>query len=240
MTRFVIGPAISAALLATAACSATPSSPSASLTTASPATAAFSAQTFSSGVTSSTLDHGHGGNSGPGSDNSGHDEHGDRGNGREAQLEGAIVSIDAAHKSFVVRATTVNVRPETIIRHGHTVLTFADLVVGAQVHVKGPADGTAVAAREIKVQREDGEDGNDPDGGEAEGVVSGLAGTCPAITFTVGTLKVSASATTIFRHGGCLAVVNGAQVEVKGAVQSDGSLAASRISAGHEGDDADD
>ena len=241
MTRFVIGPAISAALLAITACSGTsptgPASPSASLSTASPATAAFSAQTFSSGVTSSTLDHGHGGNSGPGSDNNGHDEHGDRGNGREEQLEGAIASIDAAHKSFVVRGTTVNVLPATIIRHGDTVLAFADLVVGARVHVKGAADGTAVAAREIKVQREDGEDA---DRGEAEGVVSGLAGTCPAITFNVGTLKVSASATTIFGHGGCLAVVNGAQVEVKGAVQSDGSLAASRISAGHEGDDADD
>ena len=136
-----------------------------------------------------------------------------------------------------MRGTTVNVLPETIIRHGHTMLTFADLVVGGRVHVKGSADGAAVTAREITVQREGGED---RDAGEAEGVVSGLAGRCPAITFTVGTLKVTASATTVFRHGGCAAVLNGARVEVKGAVQSDGSLAASRISAGQEEDDADD
>jgi hypothetical protein len=95
-----------------------------------------------------------------------------------------------------VRGTTVNVLPETIIRHGHTMLTFADLVVGGRVHVKGSADGTP-SRREIKVQREDGEDRGDH---EAEGVVSGLAGTCPAITFNVGTLKVTASATTVFRY----------------------------------------
>ena len=237
MTRFVIGSGISAALLATAACSGSsstgPSSPTASVATTA---AAFSAQTLSSGVTSSTLDHGHGGsNSGS---NSGRND--DRGHGREDQLEGTIASVDTAHKSFVVRGTTVNVLPETIIRHGHTLLTFADLVAGARVHVKGSADGAAVAAREITVQREDGKDLDDRDGNEVEGVVSGLAGTCPAITFNVGTLKVTTSATTIFRRDGCAAVINGAPVEVKGTVQSNGSLAASRVSAGHEEDDGDD
>jgi hypothetical protein len=220
MTRFVIGTALSVTFMMTAGCSgSSPSSPSSS----------FQAQSFSAGGASSIAlsSHDHGSN--------GLEEH--HGNGREEQLEGAIASIDAAHKSFVVRGTTVSVLPETIIRHGHTSLTFADLVVGTRVHVKGSAgDGTAVTAREVKVQREDG----DRDEDEAEGVVSGLTGTCPAITFNVGTRKVTASATTVFGHGGCAAVANGEEVEVKGTVQSDGSLAASRISADHEGDDADD
>src|SRR6185295_1566227 len=216
--------ALSVTVMMTIACSgSSPSSPSSS----------FQAQSFSAGEASSIAlsSHDHGSN--------GLEEHG--GNGREEQLEGAITSIDAAHKSFVVRGTTVNVLPETIIRHGHTMLTFTDLVIGAQVHVKGSAgDGTAVTAREINVQREHGEDRDDPERRDAEGVVSGLAGTCPAITFNVGTRKVTTSANTVFGHGGCAAVANGEEVEVNGTVQPDGSLAASRISVGHEGDDADD
>jgi hypothetical protein len=235
MTRIVIGSAISLALVATAACSGTSS------TSASPAapSTAFSAQTLSTGAALTTLDHDRGGGNttGPANDNNGRND--DHGNGREAQLEGAIVSIDAAHKSFVVRSTTVNVLTATVIRHGHTMLTFADLKAGDQVHVKGATNGTAIDAREIKVQNEGG-DANE--GGEAEGAVAGLAGTCPAITFTVGTAKtkVATNDKTSFGHSLCTDLVNGADVEVGGTVQTDGSILATRVSVGHEKDDAKD
>jgi len=238
MTRIVIGSAISLALVATTACSGSSSS---SMSPAAPSTA-FSAQTFSNGPALTTLDHDHGGNSnsgpgnsntGPGNSNNGHNEdHGDR---REAQLEGAIVSIDAAHTSFVVRTTTVNVLAATTIRHGHTMLAFADLKVGDQVHVKGATNGAAIDAREVNVQNE-GLD--DTDRGEAEGVVAGLAGTCPAITFTIGAsnTKVATNDTTSFGRSVCTDVVNGADVEVRGTVQTDGSILATRVSVGHEKD----
>jgi len=233
MTRIVIGSGISVALLATTACSGTsPASPSASLSVAPPSTTAFHAQTFSKGATLSTLDHGHNGRS----TSESHDDH-DRGNGREAQLEGVIASIDAAHTSFVVNGTTVNVLTTTVLRHGRTTLAFADLKVGDRVHVKGAANGKAVEAREVKLQNERGHDDHDAD--HAEGVVAGLAGTCPAITFTVGTAKTTVTATdkTIFGRGGCAAVVNNVNVEVRGALQADGSILASRVSVEHEEDD---
>jgi hypothetical protein len=136
----------------------------------------------------------------------------------------------------VVRTTTVDVLAATAIRHGHTTLTFADLKVGDQVHVKGATNGTAIDAREVTVQN-DGP-GDDTSRREAEGVVAGLAGTCPAITFTVGAAKtkVATDDKTSFGRSLCTDVVNGADVEVGGTVQTDGSILATRVSVGHEKD----
>ena len=238
MTRIVIGSALSLALVATAACSGSSSN------TTSPAapSSAFSAQTFSTAPTLTTMDHGHDGgssNSGPGNNNNNNGHSEDHGNGREAQLEGAIVSVDAAHTSFVVRTTTVNVVAATVIRHGDTTLKFADLKVGDQVHVKGATNGTAIDAREVNVQNEGADD---TERNEAEGVVAGLAGTCPAITFTVGAAKtkVATNDKTSFGKSLCTDVVNGADVEVRGTVQTDGSILATRVSVGHEKDDGKD
>jgi len=114
------------------------------LSPAAPSSSGLAARTFSTDALTA-LDHGRSG-----------DE--DKHRGREAELEGAIVSIDAAAKTFVVRTTTVNVLETTIIRHGRTTLAFADLKAGDQVHVKGAANGAAIDAREIKVQHEDRDD----------------------------------------------------------------------------------
>ncbi len=230
MSRIVIGASLAVALAATVACGgSSPSSPSATLSAAPPSTTVFAAQPLAAaGAQAAPLttlsSHGHSG-----------DEHG---HGRESQLEGAIVSIDTVHKTFVVGTTTVNVLDTTTIRHGHTTLTFADLKVGQQVHVKGAPNGAAIDARAIFVQNDGHPD--DDTKGEAEGTVSALAGTCPSITFNLGTLKVATNATTVFRHGACADVANGGMVEVKGAIQTDGSLLAARVSLAHEGDDEQD
>jgi len=66
-----------------------------------------------------------------------------------------------------------------------------------------------------------GRDANDNDNNEVEaeivGTVANLAGTCPAITFTIGTTKVMTNAATRFDDSTCALVANGDQVEVKGA-----------------------
>jgi len=161
MTRTVIGAGISMALLAlTTACSG---SSSASLSPAAPSTSALSARTFSSGATVATLDHGRSRDQA--------DEHEGRGHGREAQIEGTIASIDAAHTSFVVGTMTVNVLATTVIRRGDTTLAFADLATGDRVHVKGAANGAAIDARQIKLQREEADDedaAEAPDDGAAD------------------------------------------------------------------------
>jgi Domain of unknown function (DUF5666) len=72
---------------------------------------------------------------------------------------------------------------------------------------------------------------------EVTGAVSGLTGACPTVTFTVQNTRVTTSSTTAFSDTTCARVANGMRVEVKGARQSDGSIAASRVEA--EDDDED-
>lgn len=72
----------------------------------------------------------------------------------------------------------------------------------------------------------------DPDTGrtvDIDGEVSGLAGSCPAVTFTVSGRLVRTSALTEFKKMDCGALRNGLDVEVRGVVQADGSILATRI-----------
>lgn len=72
---------------------------------------------------------------------------------------------------------------------------------------------------------------------EVKGAVSGLTGTCPALTFTVQNTRVTTSSTTAFDDTTCARVANGMRVEVKGARQTDGSVVASRVEADDDDDD---
>ena len=65
---------------------------------------------------------------------------------------------------------------------------------------------------------------------EAEGIIGGLTGACPAVTFMLGTTKVSTDATTMSSDGTCKQLANGKKVEVKGSKQPDGSVKASNVS----------
>ncbi|MBZ5556549.1 MAG: DUF5666 domain-containing protein [Acidobacteriia bacterium] len=134
-----------------------------------------------------------------------------------------ITAVDATAHTIVVRGTTVSVPAGAVIRHGHTMLTFADLTVGTRVHVKASQSGATTVASEVNVQSEDRPDDT------ATGVVSALAGTCPAVTFMAGTTKVSTTATTRFTDGTCAELANGVTAHVKGARQADGSIVADRV-----------
>jgi hypothetical protein len=59
--------------------------------------------------------------------------------------------------------------------------------------------------------------------------VSGLGGTCPALTFTVNSTRVSTNASTQFLKGTCGQLKNGTKVEVEGARLSDGSITAAKV-----------
>jgi hypothetical protein len=78
-------------------------------------------------------------------------------------------------------------------------------------------------------------DNNRQDQAELKGVVSGLTGTCPNVSFTVQNWKVTASETTQFEDVTCGDIKNGMVVEVNGSRQSDGSIKATKV----EGDDDD-
>jgi hypothetical protein len=171
---------------------------------------------------------------GPGDHGRGHDgethgpgtgEHGNHG-----ELSGFVTAKGA--NSLTVRGITVKIVTATIIRHGHTMLTLADIEVGDHVQARGTRDaaGTTLTATEIKVEDTEGDDEDkDEHKNEVEGTVAALTGTCPAITFTVGTTKVTTSSTTTFKDGVCTGIANGTKVEVKGTLQTDGSIAASSV-----------
>ena len=144
------------------------------------------------------------------------------------ELEGLIASINLAARTLIVNGTTVSVPAAAIIRHGDTRLNFADLRVGERVHIKGTASGSTIAASEVLLQDENPEP---PDKGEAEaeGTVSGLGGTCPSLTFTVQSTRVSTNASTQFVKGTCGQLTNGTKVEVDGTRQSDGSITAAKV-----------
>jgi hypothetical protein len=72
----------------------------------------------------------------------------------EQELEGRIESLPPTQPAgmLIVSGRTVIPDASTVIKQGGTTRTFADLAVGQRVHVKGQADGAALAARIIEIQ----------------------------------------------------------------------------------------
>jgi len=65
------------------------------------------------------------------------------------------------------------------------------------------------------------------------GAVSALVAGCPTLTFTLNGRTVNATSATSYSRGSCSSMANGKQVEVRGLVQSNGSIAAQTISIIH-------
>ena len=150
----------------------------------------------------------------------------------KGEFTGNIASIDAGAQSFKVSSMTVKVPASAVIRHGNKTLRFSDLKVGDHVQVKGSQTGSTISATEIKVEGGKGGEGDDEQSSTVEltGTVSLMAGTCPAVTFTVQSTKVSSNAATVFDHVTCLTLKNDAKVVVKGSKQADGSVLATSVS----------
>jgi hypothetical protein len=63
---------------------------------------------------------------------------------------------------------------------------------------------------------------------QLQGLVTGVSGACPALTFTVSRTTVSTTSSTNV-DGGCDKIVNGATVALTGTRQSNGSVVASHV-----------
>jgi Domain of unknown function (DUF5666) len=59
--------------------------------------------------------------------------------------------------------------------------------------------------------------------------VSGLSGTCPALSFTAGRYVVVTDSNTEFTKGPCKRLSNGMQIDLAGELQSSGTVYARRI-----------
>ena len=156
------------------------------------------------------------------------------------QVEGAIKSIDAGHSSFVLTpaqgaAVTVVVNAQTVFEEG--LGGFSDLKVGLQVEAKGTqqTDGSLLATK-IEGQNENANENEAQD--ENENELKGTIGSINAANSTFvlqlaggATKTVQVSAQTEF-DGGFHSFADlkaGMSVEVRGNLQADGTLAATRV-----------
>ena len=146
--------------------------------------------------------------------------------------QGRVVGFVSAKAGDVLTVNGIGVVAgvDAIIRHGHRVLTIADIEVGDHLQARGTLEAGTLVAVEIKVQ-DTGHNNDDVDDAALEGLVSGLSGTCPAVTFLIGTTQVSTDAATSFDDVTCAALANGARVEVEGATQADLSVLATKVEA---------
>ena len=173
---------------------------------------------------------GHGNGKGKGGDESLQPENGSPGRSHQARVSGFVTSVGAG--TLTADGVTIEVGPDTVIRHGNDSLLLSDIEVGDHVQGRGTMEGTTLEAIEIKVEDTDGPGEDDDEDADArvQGTISGLTGTCAgALTFTVGTTSVTTNALTEFKNAGCSFLVNGAAVVVKGTAQPNGSIVATKI-----------
>ncbi|MBL0171200.1 MAG: hypothetical protein IPP90_10800 [Gemmatimonadaceae bacterium] len=62
------------------------------------------------------------------------------------------------------------------------------------------------------------------------GTVSGLAGTCPVVSFTLERRVIRTTAATVYGNGACTDITDGIRVEIAGTVQGDGSVVVVKLS----------
>ena len=161
------------------------------------------------------------------------------------QAEGTIKSINAGQSSFVLTPehgadVTVVVNGQTIFEEG--VKNFASLAVGQHIEVKGTrqADGSLLAAKiEGQNVNDDANDDQNANEREMRGTVSSVnaAGSTFVVKLSDGsTTTVHVSSATAF-DGGFSSFADlkvGMAVEVRGNLQADNSVAATRV---HREDD---
>src|SRR6266849_315278 len=141
----------------------------------------------------------------------------------ETEFEGTVDAIDGM--VLTVAGRKVAVTDATKIRKDDTAATFADLMLGTPVEVEGTlnADGS-VTASEISI-----EDKNDADRIAFVGALTQITGN----TLTVGGVTVNVgSATVIVKGDTTLTLADlmvGDRLLVRGAVQADKSINATRI-----------
>jgi hypothetical protein len=152
------------------------------------------------------------------------------------EIEGLVQALDGGAGTLTVLdqrlgAVRVVTDADTLVRRGDATISLSDIQVGQRVHVKALAqdDGTYLAT-EVLLQ-------NENIGGQREvsgSVTSVDAGTGSFVVDASGTsiTVVTDSRTTYKRRGGPASFADvgaGASVEVKGILQSDGTILARQV-----------
>ena len=151
----------------------------------------------------------------------------------EIEAEGQIVAKGGSGSNLVltVRAmngleVTVYTSAATTVKRGSQVLTLDALAVGQTIEAEGTAHaGGGLDATKISIEDDDDSDTEM----EVEGALSGLANSCPSVSFTVKGVSVFTNAATSYPAGSCASLKNGDSVKVKGTKQPDGRLLALQV-----------
>lgn len=166
-----------------------------------------------------------------------------------ADKEGAGLTVSIAGTQISVPVgssgnftlNNVPAGPIQLMISGSGINATVSLTVSAQETVQL---AITVSGNSAKI---DSEKHSRPDLTEREGSVTGLTGACPTLTFTVGaagsatTTKVTTDGNTQFEDVRCTNIQNGAILEVKGKMQTNGSLLAVKVEpADNDRDDGDD
>jgi hypothetical protein len=110
-------------------------------------------------------------------------------------------------------------------------ITLNNVNVGDEIRIEVRLNGSS-ARIEAETRSHNGDDGEDDDdrddANEVKGTVSALTGTCPALTFNLGTLVVKTGSATVFDDR-CTDVREGVRLEVKGTRANDGTFTATRV-----------
>ena len=150
----------------------------------------------------------------------------------QREIEGRVEAVPptTAAGQFVVAGKTIVTTSTTAFKLNDKTGSFADLIAGARVHVKGQTSGAAIVAVEVSIQNTQVDVP-----AELNGVVSSLTGTASAFTFDIGSRHISGDSATAFNdHRTFGDLRNGAQVEVKGS-QRNNVVIASRIEIAGDG-----
>jgi hypothetical protein len=114
-------------------------------------------------------------------------------------------------------------------------ITLNNVQAGDEIRIEVRLNGTSARIESETRRRGDDDDDDDDDddenrdeANEVTGTVSALSGTCPALTFAVGTRVVRTGSATVFDDR-CTDVRNGVRVEVKGTRMNDGTFTAARV-----------
>jgi hypothetical protein len=157
--------------------------------------------------------------------------------GSELQLEGRVESLPPTTlaNTLIVAGQLVLTTAETkfFLRGGPA--TFADLQIGVRVHVKGQADGDALAASVVDIQNTNGELPVN-----VNGIIQGLVISGTDFEMTINGRLVKGDANTEFFGGTTFDdLADGERAEVKG-VQMDGFVYARRLHiSGDDDEDSD-
>jgi Cu/Ag efflux protein CusF len=161
-----------------------------------------------------------------------------------AELKGIVTGLggQCPSISFSVSGSPVMTSASTTFADG----ACSTIKNGDQVEVEGArqANNVVMADRVEKPDANDDDDDNPTAPGQVElkGVIAGLTGQCPSISFSIGGSPVTTSTATKFEDGACSTLKNGDQVEVNGVRQANNVVMADRVDKKNEdkGDDGND